>query len=71
MSPAEKAKAIDDLVGQLKDEMMLRLPMTPEYWGGFELRAWMVDLARNQFRVAMNKQRQKSYDSDLLINNLL
>ena len=70
MTPEIQRGLIRDLCDNLTRTMLERAQRIPEDWDGYELRQLMADVAAEQFRIPMPRQRAKEYRNSRAIHNL-
>lgn len=77
MTNGEKRKFINDLVKNVKKDVLAKVPNMPQEWDGIELRQYLSDKFResayltykNQLSPAL-KRRRKNYENEVVVRNL-
>lgn len=70
MNKKEQRQFIINICDNLKTNMLEKVDKIPENWDGYELRQYFVDKAEEFNWFAMDSKRKKSYENDVIINNL-
>lgn len=70
MNKKEQRQFIINICDNLKTNMLEKVDKIPENWDGFELRQYFADKAEEFNWFVMDSKRKKSYDNDVIINNL-
>ena len=80
MTQEEKITFVRELIDNVRDEIIAKVPNMPDEWDGHELRRFIADrfeeanmglLARGQVRSRGNSKRLKAYRNEVIVNNLL
>lgn len=70
MNYIEKRDFIDDLIEQVKEEIMEASPKFPENWNGYEIRQFIADKFADANHCKMSLSRKRAYNNTILIENL-
>lgn len=70
MTKDEQRQYLESCLESQRKYLMDRLDRVPENWDGIELRNWFADAAVSGYRSKMDRQRQREYKNDVIVNNL-
>lgn len=74
MTEVEKIQFVEDLISNVKEKVLSKIPNTPDEWDGLELR-WLI---RDHFNTVVwgdaldkRKSRYRQYQNETIVKNLL
>jgi hypothetical protein len=71
MTEQEKITFINELIENVKSEILKKVKYMPDNWDGIELRQYISDkFADVVFKGTMNKSRKREYNNTLYTTNL-
>ena len=71
MEYSEKREFVEELIDNLRVDLLEKLDKMPEHWDGKQMRRYLEDYVKtniNYFR--MDKKEIQEYENDVLIHNL-
>lgn len=71
MTRAEQRKFVNELIANVRKELMEKMPNVPEDWDGHELREWIADTFKQcSFTLRQQKRRYRDYVNAVSVHNL-
>ena len=71
MNQQEKTQFILDITENLRNSLLEQVHKMPEDWDGIEIRQYLSDMVASKFNYRpMDRPTKRSYNSDVLANNL-
>ena len=64
-------RIVNELCETLHNSLLKNVDAFPQNWSGIEIRQYIIDYAKCNLVVPMNKKRKREYNNDIVINNLL
>lgn len=76
MAPSEQRRFIRQLIGNVKKDLIAKVPKIPREWDGIELRQWIADAftdatcGYSKRKELTWKRRFRAYRNEVLVRNL-
>lgn len=70
MTKYEQLVFVEDMMRNVRDSIVSKLPNVPETWDGHELRQWISDHVRETVPMPLKGRRQREYKNEVLVRNL-
>lgn len=69
MTKDEQLRLVDELINNVRKDIVAHLKDIPETWDGIELREYIAEKFNRQ-KASMSLKRKREYNNYILVNNL-
>lgn len=70
MTKQDQHLIVTEILDSLRETLMANIDRVPANWDGFELRAWVADMAAERYAYALRGKRLKNYTNARITENL-